>query len=243
MSETDRSYDFSFNLDPAIALYTVGNEREPVIVVDRVMRDPQQLIDFAAIEVAFAGEGAESDGYPGIRAPAPIGYAEQLTRILDPFIQQAFRLEGVVLRQAECAFSLVTTPPSELRPLQRIPHTDTSYPLQFAVLHYLCAGDFGGTAFYRHKASGFETITAPRENRYTRLIDAELASTAPKPAYADANLACFEQTAAFDAIFDRLLVYRSCLLHSGIILPGAPLRCDPRSGRLTANIFVTYDRA
>ena len=41
-------------------------------------------------------------------------------------------------------------------------------------------------------------------------------------------------------VFNRLVVYRSHMLHSGRIPPGAELSDDPRRGRLTANIFVTY---
>lgn len=41
-----------------------------------------------------------------------------------------------------------------------------------------------------------------------------------------------------DAAFDRLLVYRSRQLHSGLVAGSGS--ADPRDGRLTANIFLTY---
>jgi len=37
-----------------------------------------------------------------------------------------------------------------------------------------------------------------------------------------------------------VLVYRSCLLHCGLIPPDMPLIANPAKGRLTANIFVNY---
>lgn len=46
----------------------------------------------------------------------------------------------------------------------------------------------------------------------------------------------YEQSAAFDAVFDRLLICRSHVLHCGMM----PLVAGPRRGRLTANIFLTY---
>lgn len=42
------------------------------------------------------------------------------------------------------------------------------------------------------------------------------------------------------ADFNSLVVYRSRALHSGRILAPADLSPDPRRGRLTANIFVTF---
>ena len=43
-----------------------------------------------------------------------------------------------------------------------------------------------------------------------------------------------------DAVFDRVLIYRSRVLHSGQIDPTVGLSADPARGRLTANIFLNY---
>jgi hypothetical protein len=58
--------------------------------------------------------------------------------------------------------------------------------------------------------------------------------------YIRGHTADYEQIGAVEARFDRLVVYRSRLLHSGLIPPGIDLPGDPRRGRLTANIFVNY---
>ena len=232
------SFDFALNPDAGLAVHHLGNEAEPVIVIDRVMADPRALIDYAAAGAPFVGEGGT--GYPGVRAPAPLSYVEAVVRRLDPLVQRTFGLTNVTLAEAECSFSIVTTPPSALHPVQRIPHIDTSYPLQFAVLHYLCNGDFGGTAFYRHKATGLETISRVREAGYAEIRDAELAAAPPPPGYIGRDPRHYAQTGAFEALFGRLLVYRSCLLHCGLIPPAMRRVADPRRGRLTANIFVSY---
>ena len=143
---------------------------------------------------------------------------------------------------ASCNLSLVTLRPEQLNLAQRLPHVDTVDPLQIAFLHYLCEPRFGGTAFYRHRATGFETLTPERLATHKRALDTELAEAAPGAGYITGDTALYEQTAAFEAAFDRMLIYRSRVFHSGQINPDAGLSPDPRVGRLTANIFLTYRR-
>ena len=231
-------YDFSLRPDPAFSLERIGLEREPVLIVESAMTDAEALVDYAASEVSFDPVWGPSGGYPGIRAPAPLNYVGALVRALDPGIRQAFALDRVKLARAECSFSLVTLPPDRLAPLQRIPHVDTTDPLQFALLHYLCDSRHGGTAFYRHRATGFETLTAERRAAYEAVRSSELRDL--PSAYIDGDSPHYERIAAFDADFDRVLVYRSRVFHSGRIAAGRALSADPRRGRLTANIFINY---
>lgn len=240
MSPPDDQYPFA--LRPSLKLLStqVGAEREPVMVIDDILAEPGSLIDYAAREVRFDDGETGGTGYPGIRAPAPLNYVDRMVRALDPLIRETFALGEVALGNAECALSLVTTPPSRLHPQQRIPHYDTSYPLQFAILHYLCGPAFGGTAFYRHNQTGFEAITPPREPAYLAARDAELGQHPPPPAYiADAS-PLFTRLTGVAAAFNRVVVYRSRLLHSGQIPAAMPMTADPRTGRLTANIFLSY---
>lgn len=228
---------FDLNPRPVATLTHAGNEREPVLQLDGLMLDPRTLIDFAAAGQPFAPAYGPGGGYPGIRAPAPLPYVESVARGLDPLVREAFGLHGVALAHADCNLSLVTLTAEQLVPLQRVPHIDTTYPLQFAFLHYLCAPELGGTALYRHRTTGFEALTPERLPRYETT---RLAETETPPGYITGDTTHFEQTAAFDAAYNRLLVYRSCVLHSGMIPPGAALSPDPRQGRLTANIFLSY---
>jgi hypothetical protein len=238
MTLSQASYDFSLRPSLALSLERIGLERESVLLVEGALNRAEDLVEYAANEVCFDPVWGPSGGYPGIRAPAPLDYVESVVRVLDPSIRRAFGLERVKLARAECSFSLVTLPPERLAPLQRIPHVDTTDPLQFALLHYLCGPDHGGTAFYRHRATGFETLTPERQATYEAARAAELEGV--PPAYIDGDGPHYERTAAFDAAFDRMLVYRSRTFHSGRIAAGQALSPDPRRGRLTANIFVNY---
>lgn len=234
------AYDFSLNGRVNVAMEPIGDEREPVLVIDEVLNNPQALIDYAASEVSFAPVWGPKGGYPGVRAPAPLNYVETLVRSFSPIVEKAFALDRVKLANAECNFSLVTLPPERLAPLQRVPHADTADPLQFAWLHYLCAPRFGGTAFYRHRATGFETLTPERISSYEAARDRELTEAGPDAAYITGDSPHYLQTAAFEARPNRVIIYRSRTLHSGQIGNAGLLSDDPRRGRLTANVFVNY---
>lgn len=218
-----------------IAKTLLGREGEPLLVIDDVMADPQHLVDEAA-RAKFAPAFGLAGGYPGLRAPAPLDYVEAVARTLFPQIVAAFALPPVRLARAECNFSLVTQRPETLVASQREPHVDTADPLQFAILHYLCGPEHGGTAFYRHGATGFETLT---EDRLAPYRTARASEPPPPAGYPARESNAFEQIGGIDAAFDRIAIYRSRLLHSGLIPDPTRLSNDPRTGRLTANIFLT----
>ena len=236
----DGPYLFALRPELALSREFIGVEREPVLMVEGVLADPQSLVDYAAAEVAFTRAWSSTGGYPGIRAPAPLNYVNQLVRRLDPLIRQAFAMGPVKLSRAECSLSMVTLPPEQLTPQQQVPHVDTVDPHQFAVLHYLCGPEHGGTAFYRHRATGFETLTPERQAGYDRIRADELKQGDSTPDYIRGDSAHFIQHARFESMFDRVIVYRSRTLHSGQIGSDAALSNDPRRGRLTANVFVNY---
>ncbi|RYE03681.1 MAG: hypothetical protein EOP61_03640 [Sphingomonadales bacterium] len=230
--------DLSLNPAARPTLRHIGVEQEPLLEIDDLLRLPNALVDYAASEVTFQPVHGPAGGYPGIRAPAPLDYVEAVVRAADPLLRQAFGLGAVRLANAECNFSLVTLAPDELVAAQRIPHVDTTDPLQFAFLHYLCRPHQGGTAFYRHRATGFEALTPERAAHYDHVRRTEQGRE--PPGYIAGDTRHFEQTGGVEAVYNRLAIYRSRVLHSGRIPAGATLSKDPRKGRLTANIFVNY---
>ncbi|MDG0835431.1 hypothetical protein EXH51_22110 [Pelomonas saccharophila] len=209
--------------------------------MDDFLEDPQALVD-AACRARFepcAGLD-EKRGYPGLRAPVPPAYTESLTALLDPLIRVNFGVpEALALKKTPCAFSLTTVAPGDLGPLQRVPHFDASTPHYMAVLLYLCDEQRGGTAFYHHRATGLQQITADVRERYGEAVYAEL-DRSPSPArYFGDSDANFELLGVMPARFNRLAVYRGSLLHSAIVNPRR-LSADPRTGRLTVNTFFDF---
>jgi hypothetical protein len=84
----------------------------------------------------------------------------------------------------ECYFSIVTTPPEALAPIQRLPHVDGLDPDRIAILIYLSCGVTGGTAFYRQRATGFETLDAERYFDFDAALRAGIEQHGlPPPAY------------------------------------------------------------
>jgi hypothetical protein len=138
-----------------------------------------------------------------------------------------------------CHYSLVTTPADQLELLQRIPHVDSVATNGLASIHYLFRKNLGGTAFYRHRATGFESLDESRNERYFRTLAAECAGPdAPAPGYINGDTPLYQQIAKQDGIFNRLLLYPRNVLHSGCIAPDFVPDADPRTGRLSINSFI-----
>jgi hypothetical protein len=140
-----------------------------------------------------------------------------------------------------CHYSLITTPAKELAPPQRIPHVDSFATSGLATIHYLFKANLGGTAFYRHRRTGFESIDEARRAAYARALDEEHSGpAAPGPGYINGSTDLFEQIAKQDGVFNRLLVYRRNSLHSGCIEAGFVPDPNPATGRLSINSFIDW---
>ena len=220
-------------LPAGVAVERFGFEAEPVVVIDDFAAAPQALVDQAAA-LAFSPRGIH---YPGIRAPLQPAYLAGRMDVLEPVLRGVFALDrGAAL--AEAALSLVTTPPETLTPIQRLPHFDTTDGKRLALLHYLCGPEHGGTAFYRHRTTGFETVSQDRLETYNAALRAEVARHGLPTGYVRGSGPIFEQTGAVAARFNRLVIYRSRTLHSGQIPENFSFSTNPRQGRLTVNIFL-----
>lgn len=219
---------------PEIVARRIGREGEPLVVIDGFFPDPDAL-RFAAAASTFGPAGHH---YPGIRAPVPDDYVPSALPVLGTVLRDVFGF-GTAIRMLDASFSVVTTAPAALTTEQRLPHVDATGSDRIALIHYLSPGGGAGTAFYRHRTTGFETITAARAPAYYAALTLEVAADPPPPAYIAGDTPLFEQIAAGEARANRALVYRSRLLHSGAIAPDAVLSPDPRTGRLTVTMFLS----
>ncbi len=235
----DMTGEFRVSARRAIRTLRVGREASPVIVVDDYLAEPRALVDFAATHTRF---GAPKNWYPGLRAePLPKAYVVETLGALHRVIGETFELPVAGSVHTNTYFGLATTAPADLLPLQRLPHFDTPNPRQIALLHYLCDAAHGGTSFFRHRATGYESMSEERVRSYFDCVERELREGGPRPArYASGDDDLFEEIARIDATFNRLIVYRSCVLHSADVNAALGLSRDPRAGRLTANTFISY---
>ncbi len=213
----------------------IGRENLPLLVIDNLVADPEELVQ-DAVSKRYA---PPHSFYPGVRAKAPLSYQRFVVGELRAVINEFFELDNPSLQFNMCHYSVVTTPPQRLEPVQRIPHVDAHDPRGLASIHYLFKADLGGTAFYRHRATGFEYVDEARRLSYFQTLEQEMAGpAAPAPDYINADTPLFERTAIQAGVYNRMLVYRRNCLHSGVPRPGLPLTADPASGRLSINSFL-----
>lgn len=215
---------------------TIGRELAPLAVIDNVAANADELVAMAARKMF----GSVASFYPGVRAKAPLTYHQFVLGTLRELLVGYFGLVSSSLRITSCHFSLVTTRPEHLAPLQTIPHIDSPETNQLAFVHYLFRRDLGGTAFYRHRRTGFEYIDGARKDPYFECVEEERAvPDRPAQGYINGDTALYEQIGRQDGVFNRMLVYRRNSLHSGCIGPELTFDKDPRKGRLSLNGFIT----
>jgi len=229
---------FEPNRDLTITMTRMGNSGEPVLIIDDFLSDPGALVDAAVASTGW--RALPPGGYPGRRAPLPGAYARAVLRRMDGPIRRKLLDAPMQLDRFECSLSMVTRPPEDLAPLQRVPHIDIARGSRVAILHYLCGPDFGGTAFFRQDATGLEQIGPDARAQYTAARTRDLERLRATDSYPHAQTPGYTRTGYTEARFNRLIAYRSFTLHSGIVDPTSVLPDDPARGRLTANFFVEY---
>lgn len=214
---------------------TIGNEKAPLLVVDNFVKQPDELIKWA-LPKFFAPAGRF---FPGVRAKAPLTYQRFVLGQLQDTLLNVFQIEGRSMRFSMCHYSLVTTPPEKLVMEQRIPHLDSVGSNGLASIHYLFRKGYGGTAFYRHRTTGFEYVDESRQETYFKSLEEEInGPDMPGPEYIDGDTPLFQQIEKQDGIFNRILIYRRNSLHSGCIDRSFVSDANPLTGRLSINSFI-----
>lgn len=224
--------------DIRIQRLEIGAEQRPLLVIDNLVADPDRLVRRAATKQFVP----QSSWYPGIRAEAPPSYRHFIETKLGALLFDHFQLKGRALKFAMCHYSLVTTPAEKLGVLQRIPHFDSIEGNALATIHYLFRTSLGGTAFYRHRKTGYEYIDASRRDAYFKSLEAENEGPhLPGAAYINGDTPLYEQIAKQEGVFNRILIYRRNSLHSGCIDKSFVADPNPSTGRLSINSFIDLE--
>lgn len=217
---------------PTVTVHRIGNEGEPVAVVENFAPEPDALRrDAAARDFAPAGHH-----YPGMKAPVPDSYLAVQRAVLLPVFQSVFGA-GTDISVLDVSYAVVANARAALTLEQRLPHVDALEPGRLALIHYLVPGGTDGTAFYRHRSSGFETVDAARSATYFARLNADLRTHGAPSGYPDDSTPVFERIGYFEGCYNRALIYRGKRLHSGAITSGRALPADPVTGRLTITGF------
>lgn len=216
------------------ALSKLGHEGNPLLAVDQAVADPD-LVRAIAARHSYRPIGPH---YPGIRAAVSAEIAMPLVAPLANLLQQAFNMPTPPAF-GECFLSIVTTQPGDLAPIQRLPHFDGVERERLAVLLYLDPAQDSGTAFFRQRSTGFESVTADRFAEYEASLQADIARHGlPDAGYIGADSPLFEQIALVEGRYNRMVIYRGNQLHCASLPPAFMPADDPLKGRLTLNLFL-----
>lgn len=222
---------------PEVEHFSSHNHK--LVSISGFLEEPDHAISQAVLQ-KFAQITPQ---YPGVRARLDPVVGRAWLAQLSPLLSAWFGHPRTGRWAMQAWYSLVTTPPARLLPIQRIPHVDGTDPAQIAMMLYLNrsaprSGQGGGTAFFRHRATGFEQLTAETFPRYAEVVNAEAARAGfPPAAYPTDGAPHFERTHVAEGTFNRAIFYRGNILHSGVIDNDAPLSASPSEGRLTINAF------
>lgn len=218
----------------AIRIERIGHEQQPVIVIDDFVPDPGHLRT-AAETLEYRTMGRH---YPGLRAEVAAHDIDVFLAPIQDLIAETFGFREPA-HVISAGYSIVTTPPADLTPIQRLPHFDGLEAERVALLHYLNGREQGGTAFYRHRGTGYETISADRHAAYDTMLHREVAQHGlPAPAYISGDTLLYERIARFEAKPNRALIYRGHMLHCADLPANLDFTPDPRTARLTVNTFL-----
>jgi hypothetical protein len=220
--------------------YTVGREQTPLLVIDNFIQDAHLLVDFCEANTNFS---KVDNFYPGLRMAAPNMYIHAINRYLAELLGNIFGLTQDKIAGGKALYSMVVTPPDQLEINQCLPHIDSYVSGDLACVHYLCDKQKGGTSLYRHRKTGYEKITSETVDHYKQSVVDEGALRLEKKSYMNGSNNYFEQIAAIDAMFNRMIIYPSNILHSGNIASDFNFDPNPASGRLTLNSFIFSKRS
>jgi len=231
-----------FNPHPTVTTLPI-DATQVCVVIDDALLDPQRLVDMA-VKHRQAFELAAGNAYPGLELPMSDAAS---AHIADFFALHARRaLGGRRTVRAHSRLSMVTLPPDELRPLQRVPHRDRLAvdPGQFvaaSVLYLFRPEELGGTSFFVPKQPLPEIERLMKawsglsKDEFTRHLGAE-------PAYITRSNAFFERVLTVPARWNRMVAYDGGQFHCSHVERPALLSDDPARGRLTLNPFFVCTR-
>ncbi len=226
-------------------LKIIGKGKHKILVLDDFLDNPEEVIA-AACDIAPFELAPKTTYYPGIRKyilPNMIGargYVDVISEALLPIMAHFYGAKSIEID--EPSFSMVTFKESELSQIQTVPHFDDLDENFFAILHYLSPVHNSGTSLYRHNETGIEKVNSQNRDQYIETLSKQLSAKMRPQKYMLGSDELFTEIYNIEGVFNRVAIYQGAILHSGNIAPDENLSSDPKSGRLTTNIFVRISK-
>jgi hypothetical protein len=231
-----------FNPRPQIDRIRLPNGKF-CFVIDEALVDPGAFVELA-VQNHTRFNPVNFSAYPGNFLEMPAAVAGRLNDFFAAHVRRAFDARRTL--HVQCRLSMVTLPPSALRPFQSICHTDgrhlqEKHSIQASVLYLFKDESLGGTSFYEPARPAHEIAYLFRD-----------ANTLPAAAFTEKygiaqGYLCtsndwFTHIGRVPAKWNRIIFYDGDMLHSGDIFAPEKLTADPLTGRLTLNGFFTSRR-
>jgi hypothetical protein len=218
-----------FNPDARVERLRIGRRGIEVIRINEVFLEPERV---AALGFSQSYSQDPGNLYPGFRAALPRSLAVAFRTWLVPILRRN-------IDRDMSFFSVVATASRDLLPIQSIPHYDSTDPDLFAAVIYLCDGKFPGTAFYRHRRTGYEEITQENVSDYRLALNADMRiHGAPPKEYISGDTQLFEVIFSNELKFNSAIVYPGRVLHAARIGRNFDPPKDQSEWRLTVTSLV-----
>lgn len=230
----------SQRVNPSVQRVDTGGDW-PCVVLDGALDDPEGLVELA-VQHRGAFAPTRVNAFPGPELPLPDSAVHGLAQRFAPLFAAALGL-GECL-DGHGRLSLVTLPPEQLSPLQRVCHRDRlalkpGERVVAGVIYLFHDEALGGTSFFRSRQTPGQTEALMQ--RLAGADDAEAdALLGPQRGYLTEGNAHFERTQTVAARWNRAVFYDGTQFHGSHIAQPELLQDDPRQGRLTLNLFLRF---
>lgn len=233
---------YELNPDFKVEIVHLEAENEDVIIVDNFLKCIEPVVHFATHVAYLEPVGSDGTLFPGKRDVMPEPYYRTFRQLLISLqARGVFNHEHKALYLHRCKLSLVTQKACELTLLQRIPHIDSTDDNTFAAVHYLSGKESNGTSIYRYIPKNLIKITVQNQHLFSDVIEQTKNNESEHQGYLNNNTALFEQVINIKAKQNRVVLYKSNLLHCANLDNDYEYKGDIKNGRLSISSFFRVD--
>lgn len=234
---------FEVNPDFKVTKVQLQDDDNFILILDDFLLRPEDVVEFSKHRAYFDPVGADGTFYPGVRDLMPAPYARALLAAVQPIVADEY-FSGQELNSMDpvCKLSLITLKPEQLADEQRVPHVDSVSENEFAIVHYLCDESHGGTSLYRYKPTGQVKITSNFIPMMREMVGEAKARPEEHCGYLSGDTSIFQRIGQVKAKFNRMVLYKSNLLHCADIESLLSCQKNPETGRLSVASFMYFEK-
>lgn len=229
----------NYALNPHYKLDVIHIESigEDIIIIDNFLKSIEPVIHFANHFAYLEPIGSDGTLFPGKRDTMPKPYYRVFEQLFATLNDKGVFKGKQNLYLHRCKLSLVTQKSGDLNILQRIPHIDSTDDNTYAAVHYIKGKESNGTAIYRYKPKNLVKITDENQHAFLELIEETKKHESQHCGYLNSDTSLFEQVVSIEAKENRIVLYKSNLLHCASLDNNVDYTADIRHGRLSISSF------